>query len=129
MMQEARAGNAVEEHSKNRKPRLLVRTLGRRIQAVDCSRDRPECGGGLRLLGEVIVVPEIAIERAGQLGGARTERRPSALEEKDRHQAAHRGVRVRGKPAEASAQVRAGSGLAKDRELGKAGPEAAGGTV
>src|SRR5579863_4616125 len=43
-----------------------------------------------RLAGEVVLVPEVLVERAGQLGGPGAEGGPAALEEKDRDQAALR---------------------------------------
>src|SRR5487761_2371665 len=90
---------------------------------------RDNAGCLLGLIDEVVVIPEVAVEGAGKLGRAGTEGGAAAFKEEDRNQAALRRVRVRGEPAETGSFVRAGTCLAENRELGKAGAEAARSTV
>ena len=100
-------------------------------------RGRRLRGGGQRgglgyrgvLLGKIVVVPEILVELAGELGGAGTEGRPAAFQEEDRDQAALGRVGLGGEPAEAGSVVGACSGLAKDRQFAEGGAKAARGSV
>src|SRR3974377_2308420 len=67
-------------------------------------RCRGNCGCCLlALFREVVAVPEILVELAGQLRGARAKSRPAAFKEEDRHNAALRRVGVGDEPAKASA--------------------------
>ena len=73
--------------------------------------------GVYRLVGEVVAVPETAVEKACQLRCAGPKNGPAPLEEEDRHQAALGRIRERGKPAKTGSLVGAGAGLAEDRKL------------
>src|ERR1035437_509336 len=90
----------------------------------------PDGGCVLLDLGcEPVAVPEILIERASHLRGAGAKGRPSAFQKEDRHQTALRRVGPRSEPAEAGAICRAGSRLAKHRQLVEVGLQPAGGAI
>src|ERR1035437_2631903 len=110
------------EKGRERAPLLL-----RLILQGGAGRDR--CCVLLPLGGEPVVVPEILVERAGHLGGARPKRRSSAFQKEDRYQAALRRVGPRSEPAEAGALRRAGSRLSKNRQLVEVGLQPAGGAI
>src|ERR1035437_9599687 len=100
------------------------------LRLLPLAGSRPQ--GGCVLLplgGEPVVIPEILVERACHLRGARPKRRPSAFQEEDRHQAALRRVGPRSEPAEAGAICRAGSRLAKHRQLVEVGLQPASGAI
>src|SRR5271170_168941 len=90
-------------------------------------------GGGrgrrLGFLHKVAVVPEVAVEESGELGGAGAEGGASAFEEEDGDDASVLGVGIGGEPAVAGAVVGASSGLAHDGKLVEVGAQAAGCTV
>src|SRR5580658_4252951 len=79
--------------------------------------------------GEVVAIPEAAIEEAGELGGAGPEDRTAALEEEDGYEAALGRIGEGREPAETGAFVGAGAGFAEDGELVEVDAEAAGGAV
>src|SRR5262249_45485961 len=78
---------------------------------------------------EVALVPQIAVEDAGQLSCFGAEGGASTFEEEDGHDAAILRVSIRGEPAEAGAIVRAGAGLAHYWELVEIGAERTGSAV
>src|SRR5208282_4932957 len=87
-------------------------------------------GGFLLVLGrEVIALPEILVELAGDLRGAGAEGGPAAFEEEDRHHAALRRIRIRREPAKAGSLFGTGSGLAEDWKFLEVGAQATGGAV
>ena len=99
------------------------------LAVAEASAAGEACGSLLALVGEVVAVPEVLVELAGQLGGAGAEGGPSAFEEEDGDQAALRRIGVGGEPAEAGSVVGAGSGLAEDGQFVEVGAQAAGGAV
>ena len=80
-------------------------------------------------VGKVVFVPEVLVELASELGGARAEGGAAALEEEDGDQAALGSIGIGGEPAEPGSVVGAGAGFAEDGELVEVGAEAAGGSV
>src|SRR3984885_13052225 len=103
----------------NRLARLLDHASRRRWLAHSARRR----GIGWILLCKVAVVPQVAVEDAGQLRGLGAEGRPPAFEEEHGHDAAIVSIRIGGKPAEARPVVRAGAGLAQHWKLAEVRPQ------
>src|SRR5271166_6131790 len=94
---------------------LLVYAGGWGGRVVDSRRRCQHRGLLCWLFGsEVAVIPEIAVEVAGQLGGLGSEGGTSALEEDDSDDSPILGIGVGGEPAEAGAVVGACTRLAHD---------------
>src|ERR1035437_4137484 len=122
----------MEEKAARRRPLCWLRGTGENT-ALLLQLLGGSCRNGSRVLlalsGEVVAVPEVLVEGAGEFCGAGAEGGPSALEKENRHQTALRRIGIRGEPAEAGALVRAGAGLTEDGQFVEVGAQAAGGSV